>query len=135
MSEAAGCGVLREHLRGAEAFDPLPEEIARHLETCGICSALWNQRRRLHETLERGTAADDPRVTEEQRREQWRRILRSLAPGWILRCFSCGRSRPFGEAGGIRLGAWGTKVTLVWCSECRGLRIGVIERTEDPDGD
>jgi hypothetical protein len=55
--------------------------------------------------------------------------MRDLAPGWIIRCTRCGRERPLGETGAIRLGAASRgKGTLAWCTKCRRLRVAAIER-------
>ncbi|MDP6442680.1 MAG: hypothetical protein QF805_02715, partial [Pirellulaceae bacterium] len=50
-----------------------------------------------------------------------------LAPGWRIRCTTCGRSRRAAEAGVVRLGAVGTKRTLGKCSNCNALRWVAIE--------
>lgn len=58
--------------------------------------------------------------------------MRDLAPGWIIRCTKCGKWRPLGETGAIRLGAASRgKRTLAWCSQCRWLRIAAIERAPE----
>jgi len=54
-----------------------------------------------------------------------------LAPGWIIRCPKCGKQKPLGETGAIRLGAASIgKRTLAWCSKCKSLRWAAIERNE-----
>jgi len=52
-----------------------------------------------------------------------------LAPGWIIKCPKCGRQKPLGETGAIRLGAASIgKKTLTWCTKCKSLRWVSIER-------
>jgi hypothetical protein len=51
-----------------------------------------------------------------------------FAPGWRIRCLTCGRHRDAFEAGIIRIGAYGTKYTLARCSDCGRLRWAAIER-------
>jgi hypothetical protein len=54
------------------------------------------------------------------------------APGWRVRCLTCGRWSPLGRTGATRLGAASKgKRTLVWCSRCRWLRCAAVERTPD----
>ncbi|QDU71688.1 hypothetical protein [Mucisphaera calidilacus] len=53
------------------------------------------------------------------------------APGWRIRCTTCGHHKPAAEAGIIRVAAAGTKYTLGRCSHCRKLRLVAIEK--DPD--
>jgi len=60
----------------------------------------------------------DDKVREEY--ERW-------APGWVVRCLTCGFTEPWGKYG-IRLGATGRKCTLGWCSRCRWIRCHVIEK-------
>ena len=56
-----------------------------------------------------------------------------LAPGWIIRCTKCGKQKPLGETGAIRLGAASIgKRTLAWCSKCNSLRWAAIDRSEPP---
>src|SRR5262245_15864331 len=56
-----------------------------------------------------------------------------LAPGWIIKCTKCGKQKPLGETGAIRLGAASVgKRTLAWCSKCNSLRWAAIERSEQP---
>jgi hypothetical protein len=51
------------------------------------------------------------------------------APGWQVRCTSCGWTRPAAEAGIVRVGAASRgKWTLGWCRNCRKLRWIAIER-------
>ena len=51
------------------------------------------------------------------------------APGWMMRCASCGYTRPAAEAGMVRVGAasW-KKYTLGRCTRCNRFRIFAIER-------
>jgi len=52
-----------------------------------------------------------------------------LAPGWIIRCPKCGKQKPLGETGAIRLGAASRgKRTLAWCKTCGWFRWAIIER-------
>ena len=51
-----------------------------------------------------------------------------FAPGWRIRCVTCGRNRPAAEVGIIRLGGYGTKYTLVRCGSCERIRWAAIER-------
>lgn len=48
------------------------------------------------------------------------------APGWVIRCRTCGLVEPYGKYG-VRLGAAGRKLTLGWCPRCRWVRLHVIE--------
>ena len=50
------------------------------------------------------------------------------APGWRVRCTSCGRTKDASVAGVVRLGGWGTKYSLGRCSGCVGWRWIAIER-------
>ncbi len=52
------------------------------------------------------------------------------APGWQIRCLTCGRIRNASAAGIVRLGARGTKYTLAKCSGCERIRWAAIE--QDP---
>jgi hypothetical protein len=51
-----------------------------------------------------------------------------FAPGWQIRCLTCGRTRNASEAGIVRLGARGTKYTLAKCCGCERIRWAAIER-------
>jgi hypothetical protein len=54
------------------------------------------------------------------------------APGWQLRCPTCGRTRPFGEVG-VRIGAASVgKRILGWCTACRKLTAAIVEKVEGP---
>ena len=57
-----------------------------------------------------------------------------LAPGWQVRCPKCGRTKPMGEIGAIRLGAASRgKRILAWCIQCRRFRFAVVERVPEAD--
>lgn len=57
------------------------------------------------------------------------RFTGGYAPGWQVRCKLCGRTRDAGEAGLVRIKAASIgKRTIGWCSNCRRLRILLIER-------
>ena len=51
------------------------------------------------------------------------------APGWAIRCLTCGLAEPWGKYG-IRLGGAGKPRTLGWCSRCRRFRCHVIEKRD-----
>jgi hypothetical protein len=59
-------------------------------------------------------------------------MLPDLAPGWQIRCPSCGKTKPYGAVG-IRLGAasYGKRI-LAWCSQCRWFRFAIVERRQEP---
>ena len=48
---------------------------------------------------------------------------------WQIRCLTCSLTRDAEAAGITRIGAYGKKYTLGWCSQCRWLRRAVIEPT------
>jgi hypothetical protein len=56
------------------------------------------------------------------------RKVKGYAPGWRIRCLSCGKTRPAGEAGMIRVAAVGKKYTIGRCGACGRLRWIVVER-------
>jgi hypothetical protein len=57
-----------------------------------------------------------------------------LAPGWQIRCPKCGKTKPLGQTGAIRLGAWSRgKRTLAFCRDCRRLCWEIIERSTKPE--
>ena len=59
----------------------------------------------------------------------------SLAPGWHIRCGTCGRSKTLASVGGIRIGGnrGAKKATLGWCSGCRGLRmLSIVHESRAP---
>ena len=59
------------------------------------------------------------------------RVTGGYAPGWQIRCTTCGRTRDAGKAGLVRVKAASAgKRMLGWCSGCRRLRILAAERTE-----
>ncbi|MGO9587707.1 MAG: hypothetical protein ACLP2Y_16095 [Limisphaerales bacterium] len=53
------------------------------------------------------------------------------APGWQLRCLQCGFTEPWGKYG-IRLKAVGRTYTFGRCSQCRRIRMHVIEKIPPP---
>lgn len=57
-----------------------------------------------------------------------------LAPGWQVRCLRCGLHLPAGQAGIIRLGAYGKSYKLGWCWRCRWVRCFVVERSKRDRG-
>ena len=58
------------------------------------------------------------------------------APGWRVRCLSCGHTRPAADAGIVRVGAFSSKkYTLGRCSHCGGLRFIAIETDPDVEGE
>lgn len=57
-----------------------------------------------------------------------------LAPGWQVRCLRCGLHVPAGQAGIIRLGAYGKSYKLGWCWRCRWVRCFVVERSKRDRG-
>ena len=61
-----------------------------------------------------------------------RGVMMDLAPGWRVRCLRCGLSIPAGQAGIIRLGAYGKSYKLGWCQRCRRIRCFVVERSKRP---
>lgn len=57
--------------------------------------------------------------------------MKGYAPGWQIRCASCGRTKDAGEAGITRLGAASTgKRVLGWCKQCCSLRFLILEEAE-----
>ncbi len=54
------------------------------------------------------------------------------APGWILRCTSCGHTGDASKAGIIRIGArsWGKRI-VGHCSQCGGWALSLERRTND----
>ena len=56
------------------------------------------------------------------------------APGWVVRCLTCGLTEPWGKYG-IRKFAAGRRWTLGWCARCRWIRCHVIERRTDGQSD
>jgi hypothetical protein len=49
------------------------------------------------------------------------------APGWKIRCLTCGLTEDWGKFG-FRRAAVGKSYTIGWCSRCRRIRCHVIER-------
>ena len=48
------------------------------------------------------------------------RLFGGYAPGWLVRCRKCGKTRNASEAGLIRVGKTGAPgLTLDYCSDCR----------------
>ena len=60
----------------------------------------------------------------------WNARGRGLAPGWQIRCLTCGLRVDAGRAGIIRLGAIGKSYKIGWCSRCRRIRCLVVERCD-----
>ncbi|UCG32037.1 MAG: hypothetical protein JSU68_10270 [Phycisphaerales bacterium] len=54
--------------------------------------------------------------------------MKDLAPGWRVRCLTCGLAIDAEQAGIIRLGGRGKSYKLGWCSRCRRVRCFVVER-------
>ena len=55
---------------------------------------------------------------------------------WRIRCAHCGHSKPLWDAGGVRYkkaSVGGTSATLIRCSECGGVRGGVVEKVVKAD--
>ena len=50
---------------------------------------------------------------------------------WQIRCLTCGLKRRALDAGIVRVGGWGRKYTIGWCSRCRWLRCAVVEATAE----
>jgi len=57
-------------------------------------------------------------------------MLRGYAPGWQVRCLTCGFKIAAGEAGVVRIAAAGKSYKLGWCRRCRRLRCIVVERVK-----
>ena len=53
------------------------------------------------------------------------------ASRWQIRCLTCGLKRRAIDAGIVRVGGWGRKYTVAWCSRCRWLRCAVVEATPE----
>lgn len=49
------------------------------------------------------------------------------APGWVIRCLTCGLTEPLGKYA-IRRGAAGRPRRLHWCPRCRWLRCCIIDK-------
>jgi len=64
-----------------------------------------------------------PRTATPEELQHWEK----RAPGWQIRCLKCGFTEPWGKYG-IRLGAFGKKYTFGFCSQCRWIRIHVVEK-------
>jgi hypothetical protein len=58
------------------------------------------------------------------------RITGGYAPGWQIRCGSCGATRAAAEVGIVRVGWFKGQAagTFGWCKNCRGLRMFLVER-------
>ena len=54
--------------------------------------------------------------------------MKGYAPGWQVRCKTCGLTVDAGKAGIIRVWAVGKSYKLGWCSRCRRIRCLVVER-------
>jgi hypothetical protein len=57
--------------------------------------------------------------------------MKGYAPGWQVRCLTCGLRIDAGEAGVVRVGAVGKTYTLGRCSRCQRLRCLVVERKKE----
>jgi hypothetical protein len=58
-----------------------------------------------------------------------------FAPGWQIRCPSCGRTADASEAGIVRVGAASVgKRILGRCTQCKRLRWLALERKSQPIG-
>ncbi len=56
-----------------------------------------------------------------------------FAPGWQVRCVSCGWTVPAAELGIVRVGAWSYKKFLVGrCRGCGRIRFLAVERAPAP---
>ena len=55
-------------------------------------------------------------------------MMKDLAPGWRVRCLTCGLAIDAGRTGIIRFGGRGKSYKLGWCSRCKRLRCFVVER-------
>jgi hypothetical protein len=50
--------------------------------------------------------------------------MKAESQSWILRCATCGMARSLWDAGGVRYkGTSHAKRTIVWCPQCRRLRV------------
>lgn len=57
--------------------------------------------------------------------------MRGYAPGWQVRCLTCGLRVDAGRAGVVRIAAVGKSYKLGWCSRCRRIRCLVVERVSN----
>ncbi|MCE5277623.1 MAG: serine/threonine protein kinase [Planctomycetaceae bacterium] len=62
-------------------------------------------------------------------KQQQQETYERRAPGWVIRCKTCGLTEPWGKYG-VRLLGKGRNWTLGWCSRCRWIRCHVIEQGE-----
>ena len=57
--------------------------------------------------------------------------MKAATNQWRIRCTNCGHGKPLWDAGGVRYKKAAVKsasATLIRCSQCGGLRGGVIEK-------
>ena len=61
-------------------------------------------------------------------------MMFDFAPDWIIRCPKCGKQKPLGETGAVRIGAASVgKRTLAWYKTCRWFRWAIIEREDSSE--
>lgn len=54
------------------------------------------------------------------------------APGWIIRCMTCGSSKSLSQLGWVRIGGYGRKTRRAMCSKCGMITRAEIVRISDP---
>lgn len=61
------------------------------------------------------------------------RFTGGYAPGWQIRCWTCGDTRDGAEVGMVRVSKSKGKFTgtFGWCRKCRRLRFFIVERTPE----
>jgi len=60
--------------------------------------------------------------------KRWSEAMRAESESWLLRCLACGLTRSLWEAGGVRYkGTSRKKHAIVWCPQCRRLRLMSLE--------
>ncbi|MCE5326550.1 MAG: ankyrin repeat domain-containing protein [Planctomycetaceae bacterium] len=69
--------------------------------------------------------------TSDAREQRHREEYERRAPGWIIRCKTCGFTEPWGKYG-VRLMGRGRTLTIGWCRRCRWIRCHVVEQGEAP---
>lgn len=58
--------------------------------------------------------------------------MKGYAPGWHVRCTTCGLTRDAGDAGYVRKSTdTGATTAFAWCRGCRWLRTHAVERKRD----